>query len=257
MRFVRRTTVNPRDPRDHRLYVAQTGDIIMGGRASLQLPVGDDADRSALVNDGLIRFNTETDNVEVYQGGTWRALRYAEATKIIQQPIGTGNGCSVYFGPLNTVYDPGNVSNENNNFDGQNLLVYIENVPQIWTTNYTIEQNPVSTLTAAGTNNSGATTINVTPTNNASTGFADKLPDIKVGDIVTADDGGAVFDVGTTVQTIGTSSFTVNNATLLNMNPSTTITLTRAGSANAGYWIKFTSAATLSKAITVLHGFDK
>jgi len=257
MRFVRRTTVNPRDPRDYRLYVAQTNDIIMGGRASLQLPVGDDADRSALVNDGLIRFNTDTDNVEVYQSGTWRALRYAEATKIIQQPIGTGNGASVYFGPLNSVYDPANVASDNNNFDGQNLLVYIENVPQLWTTNYTIEQNPVTTLTAAGTNNSGSTTINVTPTNNASTGFADKIPDIKVGDIVTANDGGAVFAANTTVQTISSSSFTVNNVTLLNMNPSTTITLTRAGSANAGYWIKFTSAATLSKAITVLHGFDK
>ena len=257
MRFVRRTTVNPRDPRDYRLYVAQTDDIVMGGRASLQLPKGATGDRSATVSTGMIRYNTTLDEVEVYQSGTWRSLRFKEATKIIQQTVGTGNGASVYFGPLNTAYSPSNVSSNNNNFDGQNLLVFIENVPQIWTTNYTIEQNPVSTLAAAGTNNSGATTINVTPTNNASTGFADKLPDIKVGDIVTADDGGAVFDVGTTVQTVGTSSFTVNNATLLNMNPSTTITLTRAGSANAGYWIKFTSAATLSKAITILHGFDK
>jgi hypothetical protein len=257
MRFVRRTTLNPRDPRDYRLYVSQTNDIIMGGRASLQLPVGDDTDRSALAQDGLIRFNTDTDNVEVYQGSTWRALRYVEATKIIQQTVGTGNGASVYFGPLNAAYDPGNVASTNDNFDGQNLIILIENVPQIWTTNYTIEQNPVTTLTAAGTNNSGATTINVTPTNNASTGFADKLPDIKVGDIVTANDGGAVFAANTTVQTVGTSSFTVNNATLRNMTASTTITLTRAGSANAGYWVKFTSVATLNKAITVLHGFDK
>jgi hypothetical protein len=257
MRFIRRTTVNPRDPRDYRLYVSQTNDIVMGGRASLQLPVGADADRSAAINDGLIRFNTDSESVEVYQGGAWRSLRYTEATKIIQQTIGTGNGCSVYFGPLNVAYNPTKVASDNDNFDGQNLLVYIENVPQLWTTNYTIEQNPVTTLTAAGTNNSGATTINVTPTNNASTGFADKLPDIKIGDIVTANDGGAVFDVGTTVQTVGTSSFTVNNPTLLNMTAATTITLTRAGSANAGYWIKFTSAATLSKAITILHGFDK
>jgi hypothetical protein len=234
----------------------------MGGRASLQLPKGADADRSATLSRGMMRFNTTSNELEVYQGATdgsatWRALRYKEATKIIQQTVGTGNGASVYFGPLNAAYSPSNVSSNNDNFDGQNLLVYIENVPQLWTTNYTIELSPTSTLTAAGTNNSGATTINVTPINNASTGFADKLPDIKVGDIVSANDGGAVFTVGTTVQTVGTSSFTVNNPTLLNMSPSTTITLTRAGSANAGYWIKFTSAATLSKAITILHGFDK
>jgi hypothetical protein len=55
MRFVRRTTLNPRDPRDYRMYVSQTNDIIMGGRASLQLPKGTAGDRSANQTNGMIR----------------------------------------------------------------------------------------------------------------------------------------------------------------------------------------------------------
>jgi hypothetical protein len=260
MRFVRRTTVNPRDPRDYRLYVSQTNDIIMGGRASLQLPVGADADRSGLVSNGLIRFNTETDNVEVYQGSTWRALRYAEATKIIQQTAGTGDGASIYYGPLNAAYDPTNVSNENNNFDGQNIIVLVENVFQVWTTNYTIVQNPTPTVTShSSIISSGATTINVVPTNNASTNFTDTIPNIKVNAVLTAVDGSSnpIFAGNTKVSTIGTSSFTIDTATIADMPAGTVITMTLP----SGYYLSFTSPAPLGitdpKYVTVLHGFDK
>ena len=260
MRFVRRTTLNPRDPRDYRMYVAQTNDIIMGGRASLQLPVGADADRSALAQDGLIRFNTDTDNVEVYQGGTWRALRYAEATKIIQQTAGTGDGASVYYGPLNAVYDPGNVASTNNNFDGQNILVRVENVFQVWTTNYVIAQNPTPTVTSHGSIiSTGATTINVVATNNASTNFTDTIPNIKVNAVLTAVDGSSnpIFAANTKVSTIGTNSFTIDTATIADMPAGTVITMTLP----SGYYLEFTSPVPLGvvdpKYVTILHGFDK
>jgi hypothetical protein len=252
MRFVKRTTVNPRDPRDNRLYVGQTSDIIMGGTKSLQLPKGATGDRSVLQNNGMIRYNTTTDEVEVYQSGTWRALRFKEATQITQQTIGTGNGASTLFGPLSPT--PPATVQSGTTWGGQNLFVLIENVLQISTTNYTISQNPTPTLTAAGTNNLGTTTITVTPVNGASTNFVDTIANIKVGATVTASVlGSPVFAANTTVQTIGTNTFTINNATLLSMPAGTTITLTLA----TGYYINFTSAATLNKAITVLHGFDK
>lgn len=256
MRFVKRTTVNPRDPRDNRLYVGQTSDIIMGGTKSLQLPKGATSDLSVLSSRGMIRYNTTTNEVEVRQGltepGTWRALRFKEATQITQQTIGTGDGATTLYGPLNPT--PPATVQSGATWGGQNLFVLIENVMQISTTNYTISQNPTPTLTSAGTNSLGTTTITVAATNGASTNFINTIPNIKVGAIVTATVlGSQVFAANTTVQTIGTNTFTVNNATLLAMPAGTTITLTLA----TGYYINFTSAATLSKPITVLHGFDK
>jgi hypothetical protein len=200
----------------------------------------------------MIRYNTDTHEVEVYQASTWRAMRFKESTGITQQPIGTGNGATTYFGVLNPA--PPATVQSTTSWGGQNLLVVIENVLQLHTTNYTIVQNPTPTLTTTGTNALGTTTITVTPTNNANTNFTDTIPNIKVGATVTATvSGNAVFPASTTVQTIGTNSFTINNATIYAMPAGTTVTLTLA----AGYYVNFTSAATLNKAITVLHGFDK
>lgn len=261
MRFLKRTTVNPRDPRDYRLYVDVTSDIVMGGRASLQLPKGTTSDRSLTVDDGMIRYNTTTDEVEVRQSGTWRALRFKEASKIIQQPLGTGDGASTLY-KLNSEYNPSNVSSNVpgsgglplGQFVGQNIIVLIENVFQVAGTNYNIAQNPTPTLTSSGTNLLGTTTITVVPTNNASTNFTDTIPNIKAGASLSATVlGNQVFAPGTTVQTIGTNSFTINNPTIYAMPAGTTITLTL----DSGYYVEFLSAATLNKPLTVLHGFDK
>ena len=125
---------------------------------------------------------------------------------------------------------------------------------QLATTNYTVVQNPTPTILSAGTNNSGTTTITVAPTNNASTNFTDTIPNIKINTVVTATVlGSPVFSANTTVQTVGTNTFTINTPTLQAMPAGTTITLTLP----TGYYINFTSAATLNKAITVLHGFDR
>lgn len=140
MRFLRRTTVNPRDPRDYRLYVDVTSDIVAGGRASLQLPRGSTADRSANLVNGMIRYNTDTNEVEVYQVNTWRSLRFKESSQITQQNLGSGDASTVYFGPLNPA--PPSVVQSGTTWGAQNLIVLIENVPQISTTNYTVEQNP-------------------------------------------------------------------------------------------------------------------
>jgi hypothetical protein len=265
MRFLKRTTVNPRDPRDARMYVDVTSNVVMTGRASLQLPKGSTSDRPVAAiptslgatpgvadMNGMIRYNTTTDEVEVYQSGTWRALRFKEASGITQQLIGTGNGATTYFGVLNPA--PPATVQSGFSWGAQNIIVLIENVVQISTTNYDVVQNPTPTLTATGTNLSGATTINVTPTNNAATNFTNTLPNIKAGATVTATVlGSPAFAANTTVQTVGTSSFTINNATLQAIPPGTTITITLP----SGYYVNFTSPATLSKSITVLHGFDK
>ena len=145
MRFLRRQTLNRRAVFDNSLYVDTNNNIVMGTTNTLVLPSGTTngtSPRPYVPVAGMMRYNTTTSNIEVYQGSSWRALRYAESGPIAQQNLGAGDGQSVYFGPLNSLYNPGNVSSNNSNFGGQNMLVVVENVLQPAGNNYTVVQNP-------------------------------------------------------------------------------------------------------------------
>lgn len=145
MRFLRRQTLNRRAVYDNSLYLDTNNNIVMGTSNTLVLPSGTTngtSPRPYIPVAGMIRYNTNTSNIEVYQGSNWRALRYAESGPIVQQNLGAGDGSSVYFGPLNSLYNPANVSSNNGNFGGQNMLVVLENVLQLSGSNYTVVQNP-------------------------------------------------------------------------------------------------------------------
>ena len=140
MRFLRRQTFNRRAVYDNTLYVDTNDAIVMGSQNNLTLPSGPDSTRPAVPVNGMIRYNTTSSDIEVYQGSTWRALRYRESGSITQQTVGVGDGDTLYYGPLN----PAPTANAQNGYTwtGANLLVLVENVLQLHTTNYTIEQNP-------------------------------------------------------------------------------------------------------------------
>ena len=80
---------------------------------------------------GMVRYNSDTNQLEAYQNSAWRNVRFKEATAITQQTAGTGNGTETKFGPLSPIPTA-----------AQNVLVLVENVMQIATTNYTLVQNP-------------------------------------------------------------------------------------------------------------------
>jgi len=153
MRYLRRQTLNRRAAYDNSLYVDTNGSVIMDTRTALKLPNGfgdptmpsggfGDADneRPVAPQNGMMRYNETTLDIEVYQGDTWRALRYRESGEITQQTLGVGDGDTVYFGPLNPA--PPDISQRGYTWTGANLLVIVENVIQLHTTNYTVEQNP-------------------------------------------------------------------------------------------------------------------
>lgn len=163
MRYLRRQTLNRRAVYDNTLYVDTNGSVIMDSRTALKLPngLGDDAmpaggfgdadnERPVVPQNGMMRYNETTLDIEVYQGSTWRALRYRESGAIIQQTLGVGDGDTVYFGPLDPA--PPAISQNNYTWTGSNLLVIVENVIQLHTTNYLVEQNPTfSAETYVGT----------------------------------------------------------------------------------------------------------
>lgn len=244
MRFLKTLTLNRRAIYDSRVALDTSDNFTLADSLSLILPKNSTS--IGTPTEGQVRYNTATHEVEVYQGSSssWRSLRFKEAGKIIQQDLGGIDGYSYFYGPLNDMYNPSNVASENNNYDGQNLLVIIENVIQIWNTNYVITQNPTAGVSTTVQADDGTTTLTFAST-----------ASIPKGSVVT----GSPYLQPNTIATI-TDEFTVTLSHTIsggNIPSGTPITFT----APAGYYLNFTSdpvyASMVGKVITVLHGFDR
>ena len=244
MRYLRQQVLNRRAPYDQRLYVDMTDSIVMNTTNNMLVPKGATSDRPVSPVNGMVRYNTTSNELEVYQASTWRSLSFKESTKIIQQTLGPIDGYSYFYGPLNSAYSPTNVSSNNDNFGGQNLIVLVGNVFQIFTTNYTITQNPTATVNLSADALSGTTTLTFSST-----------ATIPTGSVVS---GSARFQANTIATVTNGTTVTLDKATTGGDISSTTpITFT----APAGYYLNFTSdaqyAGTVGQTITVLHGFDR
>lgn len=142
------------------LYLNAVNNIYMNNtQQSLLLPVGNTSHRpgqSGMLGpvNGMIRYNSQTNQFEGYQSNKWRQFKFKEASQIIQQNLGVGDNATVYYGPLNSAYNPTNVSSDVTSFGGQNILVIVENVIQLNNINYTVVQNP----TVGGESYTGITT---------------------------------------------------------------------------------------------------
>lgn len=157
MRFLRNLNLNPKAPHDKRLFITKSDEVQFNTARSLLLPAGPTANRATVPVAGMVRLNTDTDEVEVYQSNSWRALRFKEASQISLQNLGTGDGISSIYGPLNPA--PPSVVQMGTSWSGANLMVYVENVFQIFNTNYLITQNPVIETTVDVLANSGSNTL--------------------------------------------------------------------------------------------------
>ena len=175
MRYLRKQVLNDRAPYDQRLQVDINNNILMSSPAAFQIPAGTTAQRPIVGNkysassssdlSGMIRYNTDTSQLEGYQSGKWRSFQFKESNQITQQNLGAGDGTTVYFGPLNAAYDPTNISSDVTSYGGQNMLVIVENVLQLSTTNYTVVQNPAESVESYSGSNAVATSIGATTIN--------------------------------------------------------------------------------------------
>jgi len=236
-----------------------TGDVFYApGTSGNQRPVSP--------TNGHIRYNTDTNEFEGYQNGAWRKFRFKEPNQnpgITVQTLGYGDAVEVFFGPLNSGDTDYPVP-----VDEQNILVFVENVYQLPTTNYSLFQNPALTNTIASIVSTGATTVIQTATNHGYS--ADDL--VYIEDV---DSGG---DNCENLNTPGASPTSFNIASIpaanqIEVEVDTTGggvgnyvagsgTVKRASSIDGqfypdGWYLQFTSAVDLSKPVTVLHNFDK
>lgn len=157
MRYLKKQVLNRRAPYDQRLQVDVNNTVILSTPSGLQLPSGLTNQRPIISNrygnstvsdlNGMIRHNSSTGELEGYQSGEWRAFRFKEATQITTQSLGVGDFVETLFGPLNPA--PPISVQSGTTWNGGNVLVIVENVIQIFNTNYTISVNPVGK--AAGT----------------------------------------------------------------------------------------------------------
>jgi hypothetical protein len=95
---------------------------------------------------GTIRYNTTLNVIEAYVGSSWVTVASPLASAVTKQTLGPGDGVATIFGPLNTGYAASYAAS------ADNVLVLVENVMQISTTNFTINQNPTTTSTGAEIN---------------------------------------------------------------------------------------------------------
>ena len=116
---------------------------------SMIVPKGADADQPATPINGMLRYNTDDDQFEAYQNGAWREIRFKEPNQdpgIVWQNLGVGDATETVFGELNSGDTDFPVPDA-----AENIIVLIENVVQIPTTNYEIRQTAEVDVTGPNT----------------------------------------------------------------------------------------------------------
>ena len=138
MKFLKKLQLAKKNLTDDRIAVDANSLVYFESTNAMKLPIGTTNQQpgqsgntiTSPVN-GMVRYNSDTNQLEAYQNSAWRNVRFKEATTITQQSAGTGDGTETKFGPLSPIPTA-----------AQNVLVLVENVMQIATTNYTLVQNP-------------------------------------------------------------------------------------------------------------------
>jgi hypothetical protein len=122
--------------------------VVINAKGGMMLPKGTTAERPQLTGvrqptdaNGTIRYNTNTNSIEAYVGGAWEVVRAPGASAIAKQTLGPGDDTETVFGPLNTSFLAAYSASDDN------IIVLVENVFQISTTNFTVEQSVSGNLT--------------------------------------------------------------------------------------------------------------
>jgi hypothetical protein len=138
MKFLKKLQLAKKNLTDDRIAVDANSLVYFESTNAMKLPIGTTNQQPGQSGNtvtspanGMVRYNSSTNQLEAYQNSAWRNVRFKEATTITQQTAGTGDGAETKFGPLSPVPTA-----------AQNVLVLVENVMQVATTNYTLVQNP-------------------------------------------------------------------------------------------------------------------
>ena len=277
MKFLKKSQLNFRNVKDDSIAVQISNEITLDSPNAVRVPKGTTTQRPGdpigSINSaslGQLRYNTTLNELEVYQGAggraAWRSLRYKESTQITQQDLGTGDDEEYIFGPLNPAPPTTDLVDDKSTWSGSNLLVFVENVMQLHSTNYVIIQNPcrvtgIIIRFAAGTKK-------ITSSNTAIINWVDR--GYRIGQSITVS--GTALNNGTyTLTNVTASDLTVSQTlvdeasgasmTILGLSSSTSGQSHSGSAYTTGYYLQFQGPVPLGtvdpKHVTVLHGFDR
>ena len=260
MRYLRQQVLNRRSPTDFSVRVDMTDGVIMDTTNNLLMPKGTTAQRPVAPVNGMLRYNTTTDQVEVRQNNAWRSLRFKESTGITQQTLGPGNDLERHFGPLNPA--PPSLVESGSTFGAQNVFVIVENVIQIPNTNFVLIENPCRTQGTILSFDSATKTI--TSSNTSVINFTTlSFYSGQTIDITGSGSNNGAF----TITNVTASTITVNEVLVDEAAGATVTIIARSSLNNAayplGWYVKFSEsvpAAGLGGSpvyVTLLHGFDR
>jgi hypothetical protein len=268
MKFLKTKNISKFSVSDRTLIVNPYGRIVTNSKNSLQIPVGNDDQRpqDSLATEGQMRINTQVLGVgygefEVYQAGAWRNVKFKVPSAVTYSTPGIGDGVETLFGPLSPT-PPASIEN-GAPWTGAQLMVYVENVFQLFGSNYTITQNPCN---VHGTIISFTNPHTITSSNtNTITGINFLERGFHTGQTITVSgstsNNGNLTVTGVTASTIVVSQ-TINTALA---GPDVTIvgksTLTNLAYPT-GYYLTFGTpvpapGAGSNGVVTVITGFDK
>ena len=144
MRLIKAQTTNLRSIVGRGVKYDINDQVILESTNTMLVPKGTTAERPTSPTNGHVRYNTTTEQLESYQNGAWRNVRFKEPNQdpgITQQNLGNGDATETVFGPLASGDADYPVPAA-----AQNVLVLVENVFQISGTNYTLEQSVSGSL---------------------------------------------------------------------------------------------------------------
>jgi len=256
MRYIKKLALYSKSPMDDKFSVLQDQSrIVTNSSSTMQLPTGSRSNRptGSSIVDGTIRYNSEINEFEVYNGtlyasgqsqNQWEILRTIRQANITPQNLGYGNYNDIYFGPL--AYDISLTK-------PQNVLVFVDNVYQIPTTNYTLVRNPTAAISTTTVNSNNTTII-----------YLSTLTNIDVGESgIWRTIAGSGIQLGSTITSISTNFSIPNNGYAVGVSLPATISQgtqvtvqygSYPGSGSTTY-IKFTGPVPAKPVFTLL-GFD-
>jgi hypothetical protein len=267
MRLIKAQNTNLRNIYGKGVKYDVNDQVVVDSTNVMLVPKGTEAQRPDNPTNGHMRYNTTANEFEFYQDGAWRKVRYKEPRAIVQQNLGSGDAVETLFGPLNngdTDYpDP------QNSGGSTDILVFVENVFQIFGTNYTLTQNPGNRLEVVSIVSVGATTvIELSGSHGLTAGdqvyisgiesnIDDNLENLNTDDSTSPSSHGVVSAPTSTRLELAVDTAGANIANYVNGTGFVLKVGTSTGPYLPGWYLSFTSPVDLDKPVTVLHNFNK
>lgn len=235
MKYYKRHTIDPKSPTNNVFATGSDGTLITNSTTAIEIPDGGTAQRPIGV-EGMLRYNSDLQYFEAFTQGVWGPFQAKSNFIIHQDEFDNGDYADIYFGPLTQ-----SVSTST----PQNVLVFVENVPQISGLNYVLVNS------TAGNHITTTTSLTITAPASTTTLHVTSVADFNQSQSIV----GAGINALTTVTATSVTDLTITLSlpTTSIITSGTTVT----SILSTGTWVKFTnnSIPVPNKPVFVISGF--